>query len=92
MKQYMALMGLKAKDKVTGYTGVVTCVSFDLYGCIQVALLPAATNDGKDADGGKWFDHKRIEVLDKTPVMALPNFDTTPGVERGPAAKPPRSL
>lgn len=88
MKQFMNLMGLKAKDRVTGFSGVVECVSFDLYGCVQVTLRPEADKkDGKPRDA-HWFDHKRIEVLSKTPVMAVPNFDIAPGIERGPAQKP----
>lgn len=88
MQQYMKLMGLKAKDSVTGFTGVVECVSFDLYGCVQVTLRPEIDKkDGKPKDA-HWFDHKRIEVLGKRPVMQVPNFNITVGDERGPASKP----
>ena len=36
----LKLLGLKVKDKVTGFTGIITSVSFDLYGCIQVIITP----------------------------------------------------
>ena len=89
---YMNLMGLKVEDRVTGFTGVVTSVCYDLYGCIQVALNPGTSPDGK-LDDGRWFDAKRIKVLNKKPVMEIPAFASEPllaraGDENGPAEKP----
>jgi hypothetical protein len=85
MQKFMRLLGLKARDKVTGFEGVVTTVSFDLYGCVQVVLTPGV---GKDGTGtipeGRWFDEKRLRVIDDTPVMKVPTFVNVPG----PAIKP----
>lgn len=102
MKQYMEILGLKCKDKVTNYIGIATCISFDLYGCVQVALMPQVDEKGAKRDEGHWFDHKRLEVLDKTPVIPIPNFDLATadavsapkktGTENGPAEKPHRSF
>ena len=40
---HLELLGQKVEDKVTGFRGVVTTISFDLYGCIQaVYFLPFA--------------------------------------------------
>lgn len=97
MKHYMEIMGKKVRDKVTGFEGAVECVSFDLYGCVQVAVKPPA-KDGETKEG-RWFDHKRLEVIDHTPVMDLPNYDLAKpdavsapkprtGSENGPADKP----
>lgn len=91
MNEYMKLLGMKVKDRVTGFTGIVESVSFDLYGCVQVVLRPAVSKEGKPGEG-HWFDAKRIEVLGKTPVMAPPAFAAMPaGREIGPAAKPVQS-
>lgn len=88
MNAYMELLGLKCRDRVTGFKGIVSSVSFDLYGCVQVSLTPEVDKEGKAGDG-YWYDHKRIDVLDKTPVMARPIYETKrPGQEIGAAEKP----
>lgn len=68
------LLGRKAKDKVTGFEGVVSSVSFDLYGCIQAALTPGVDKDGKTLDG-HWFDTNRLAMKSGARVMPLPDFD-----------------
>lgn len=78
MKKYMDLLGLEARDVVTGYTGVITTVSFDLYGCVQVVVTPKY-KEGKDDIVGRWFDSKRLTVLSKKPVMEVPSFTSVPG-------------
>lgn len=89
MNEYMNLLGLKAKDRISGFNGVVTTVAFDLYGCVQVIITPEVDKEGKPSDG-IWFDAKRLEVTSERPVMTPPTFDTLPaGKEKGPAAKPP---
>lgn len=95
MKKYMDFMGKECKDKVTGFVGVVECVSFDLYGCVQVALRSKVGKADKKGES-MWFDWKRLEVISKKPVMAVPDFNEpdntyqpkTAGNERGPASKP----
>jgi len=73
MEQYFDFLGRKGRDAVTGYEGVVSSLSFDLYGCVQVVMTGKSSDDGK-IDGGHWFDIARIEILDTTPVMAPPDF------------------
>jgi hypothetical protein len=89
IQEHMALLGLKATDKVTGYKGVVTSICFDLYGCIQAVVMPEAGKDGKQEDG-RWFDVQRLTVTSKAPVMALPNYEYGYVAEgrKGPAEKP----
>jgi hypothetical protein len=80
------LLGHKCNDRVTGYTGVATSIAFDLYGCIQVILVPAADEKGK-VTPGYWFDFNRLEIIEGKPVMESPEFIR--GVkESGPANKP----
>lgn len=91
---HIELLGRTAKDRVTGFTGVVTSISFDLYGCIQAAVNPAVDKDQKLPDG-RWFDVNRLEVVSKTkramqvPSFAKAQFGETPATHtHGPADKP----
>ena len=73
MQEYMKLLGFLVKDKVTSKEGVVTSISFDLYGCIQAIVQPL---DGSES---KWFDLKRLVQVGEAPVMELPDFVNVPG-------------
>ena len=92
MKQYLDIMGYEVKDKVTGFEGVVTSVSFDLYGCIQCVVTPKLNKDGKKEDS-HWFDYHRLEVTGAERVMPMPAF-AVKVIEhaKGPEAKPPRAF
>ncbi len=70
-KEHIAKLGFKAKDIVTGFAGVITLVSFDLYGCVQIVVTPGVDKDGKTIDG-RWFDVTRLEMKSKKPVMVIP--------------------
>ncbi len=74
IKKHLSLLGLKAKDVVTGKEGVIDSISFDLYGCIQASMNPGLDKDKKQMDY-MWFDVSRIKVLKKTPVMEQPDYD-----------------
>jgi hypothetical protein len=68
--EHLNILGLKCKDKVTGFSGVVTSISFDLYGCVQAVVTP-------DAESGKnctWFDVTRLDVTSER-VMDVPDFN-----------------
>ncbi len=82
VEKHLALLGLKVRDRVTGFTGVAATIGFDLYGCIQVIINPGMDKDGKLQDQC-WFDVSRVEVLDPTPVMARPNYVTSGPVANG---------
>ena len=88
LTEALSLMGLPAKDKVTGFTGVLTSISFDLYGCIQYVITPKAEN-GKVLEG-HWMDADRIELLDEARVMDVPDFTFNYILDytKGPADKP----
>ncbi len=73
IEKHIAMLGLKVEDKVTGFKGVVSSVSFDLYGCVQTVVNPGLGADGKLGDS-QWFDIARLKVLDSKPVMAVPDF------------------
>ena len=81
------LLGFRAKDKITGFIGVVTSVSFDLYGCVQVVLSPPLDKDGKKAESF-WFDATRLEILEPERVMDPPARWSIASDPKGPAEKP----
>lgn len=89
-EKHAAILGFKVKDKVTGFEGVAASVCFDLYGCVQIAVTPAA-KDGKLEDG-RYFDIQRLTVESSERVMPIPSFAalaTAEGVhKKGPAEKP----
>ncbi len=89
IQKHMELLGMKVRDKVTGFRGVVSSVTFDLYGCIQALVTPEAGKAGKQEDS-RWFDVQRLTVTSQAPVMALPDYEYGYPAEgrKGPAEKP----
>jgi hypothetical protein len=90
---YLKLLGLRCRDVVTGFEGVTESISYDLYGCVQAVVRPSI-DKAKPADvpDGRWFDCKRLVVIDQKPVMDVPAFASTEhGAEIGPAEKPRRT-
>jgi hypothetical protein len=81
-------LGLKGRDKITGFEGYVCSVSFDLYGCVSYWITPPAKTEPGDLPGGQWFDEKRVELTESR-IMPVPDFVNIPG----PAIKspPPRA-
>jgi hypothetical protein len=87
VKSGLDLLGYPVRDKVTGHEGVVTSVTFDLYGCVQGIVHPGKDKDGKLQEPN-WFDVKRLEVTGPR-VMESPSFATIKtGTEQGPAERP----
>jgi hypothetical protein len=67
----MIQLGVKAKDKITGFTGIVIGHVQYLTGCDQYGLCPAVGKDGKTADT-QYFDESRIEVIGKGVSITKP--------------------
>lgn len=61
-KEHLNLLGLRVRDRVSGFEGVVASVCFDLYGCIQAIVHPGLQSDGKLGDQS-WFDVNRLEIV-----------------------------
>lgn len=59
IENYIDTLGHLAKDKVTNFEGVITSISFDLYGCIQ-AIVTSRKIDDKGDSVSKWFDINRL--------------------------------
>ncbi len=60
----MKNFGKKGRDKITGFTGVITAKIDYMYGCSQYCLTPEIDKDGKRVDG-EYFDEGRIEILEQ---------------------------
>lgn len=66
MKQIQS--GVKARDVVTGFEGIVTGKASYLTGCDQYLLAPPVDESGSSRDG-KWFDVNRLEVTDHNAIV-----------------------
>lgn len=73
INKHMNLLGLEVQDKVTGMKGIVSSISFDLYGCIQATITPKVTKNNEKGVN-YWYDISRLNILKKKPVMERPNF------------------
>ena len=74
--------GVTARDRITGFSGVITGRTEYISGCTQILLVPQIDKDGKLVEG-VWFDAQRLEVLVGLPQIIL-NNGATPGPDRAP--------
>jgi hypothetical protein len=58
----MKNLGKLGKDKITGFTGIITGRCDYLYGCGQYGLNPEVDKDGKIREMA-WFDIGRVEII-----------------------------
>lgn len=72
-------LGVRARDRVTGFAGFVTGHANYLSGCAQALLAPEVGADGTFRDG-QWFDQQRLEVLPGEAIV-LDNGET-PGHDK----------
>lgn len=79
------ILGEEYRDKITGFTGVATGVTFWLYACERVALQgKALTKDGTVSEA-QWFDAPGVEHVETetTPKVAKTGGPPARGVETG---------
>lgn len=55
-------LGKKGKDKITGFTGILTSRCEFLTGCNRYCIQPTELKDGKPIDG-IYFDEAQIEIV-----------------------------
>lgn len=72
-------LGVKAKDKITGFQGTVVGFCQYLSGCNQALLVPPVKEDGSFAEG-HWLDFQRLEQVGDE-VIVLDN-GSTPGCDK----------
>lgn len=63
-------LGVPAKDKVTGFKGMLTGYCKYLTGCDQYLITPECDDDNKPGKSG-WYDENRIEFTstDQPPLV-----------------------
>jgi hypothetical protein len=91
LQKALDYLGLKAKDKISGVSGVITSVAFDLYGCVQVIIKPQKADEKGEPYQGSWFDINRLQITSKKRVMELLDFTQkypTLNDSQGPENKP----
>lgn len=71
-------LGVKVRDRVTGFQGTTTGRCEYLTGCTQLLVVPSVDEKGAARDA-QWYDEQRLEVLDETPIV-LDNSET-PGCD-----------
>ena len=75
----MIELGIKVKDKITGFEGVVTGYVEYLSGCNQALVAPRVKEDGSLIDS-EWIDEQRLDRVGKTQITldngAHPGADT----------------
>lgn len=72
------MLGLTVKDRITGFTGIVTGYVEYLTGCNQALVVPPM-KDGK-LPASEWFDVQRLEDTGAS-RMVLDN-GATPGCDK----------
>jgi len=77
-------LGIKVKDKITGFEGIVIGFVQYLSGCNQSLVVPPVDKDGKVV-AGEWLDVQRLDRLDQS-VVTLNNAET-PGHDIPPARR-----
>ena len=56
-------LGKKAKDKITGFEGIITMRAEHLFGCNTYGIAPQVYDKEKCKRGDtEWFDEGRIEI------------------------------
>ena len=77
----MTKLGTRVRDRITGFTGIVTGVCHYISGCNQALVVPPVDDQGKRRES-EWFDVQRLQRLDESNVV-LDN-DETPGCDAPP--------
>ena len=75
--QQKHVLGIEAKDQITGFTGTLTAFCSYITGCDQYLIAPPVDTDGKHVDA-KWYDVNRIEILSKKPIQLDTSKDQGP--------------
>lgn len=63
-------LGMKMRDRITGFEGIAVTQVFYLYGCMQFGLSPKVDDKGEPRDC-QFFDHQRLEVLADEPAIPI---------------------
>lgn len=76
----MIKLGQKAKDKITGFEGIIIGKCEYLYGCNQYGITPLAING--ETKSTQWFDEGRIEIIGRGILPEEVKVEKDGGVNR----------
>lgn len=80
-------LGDRAKDRISGLTGIIVGTTEWLYGCKRIGLQPEKLGkDGKTQDTA-WFDEGQIVVTKQRVITVEPIPAATGGPKRGEETK-----
>lgn len=81
-------LGDEAKDKITGYSGIVVAITEWLHACRRITIQPKEMKDGQPA-GNYTFDEPQVELVQKKGYL-VPKQE--PGAKTGgPSIEPTRA-
>lgn len=79
-------LGDRAKDKITGFKGIVIGITAWLYNCDRLVIQPEAIKDGKPIDEAT-FDADQCALVKKAVIKTAPQNYSDLGIENGDTAK-----
>jgi len=62
MKEFKIPCGAEVKDRVSGFTGIVTARHDYMWGCVMYSVQPQELHEGQPVEN-RAFDEARLEVL-----------------------------
>lgn len=71
-EQTVVSLGDIARDTITGFEGVVICLSQWLHGCRRATLQPRELRDGKPVESQS-FDEPQLELVQSSVVWTTAN-------------------
>lgn len=83
----MIKLGQRVRDRISGFSGVVTAYSQHLNGCDRVWISPPVDKDGKIVEG-MWIDIYSLDVVDEQNCILPP--ETQKAIAEKPGGPPSR--
>ena len=79
-------LGDEVKDGITGFRGIVTCISQWLNGCVRCAVQPQKLEKGVPI-GEKWIDVAQLEIIKQTKFIPFKQLQMVQPLIRGKTQK-----
>lgn len=63
-------IGSKAKDRISGFVGIVVAITYWLNGCVRITIAPQELREGKPIES-QTFDQEQVQLVE-LPAIAAP--------------------
>ncbi len=81
-------MGAVAKDRISGFKGVIIARNAHLFGCAQYGLAPQELGSDGAPKNTEFFDESRIEIIDNTnAIYGENNYESIFAIQLGTEVK-----